>query len=355
MNLILKYIKNQRGVALLLSIGISGLLLAVVLQANKDAIYAVEATAVTKERHALTYNSMSGIIIAKAILIKDIKDTAKAHDAVCENWANSTYINQVLNALPSGEGKPTKLVITDELSRVQLNALLTPPNEINRAQEDLWDRIIRDYVEAAEYESEEINFTRHVIQCIEDWIDSNDDERLNGAEEDYYDSLDEPYKCKNNYFSDIYEMLKVKHIKKNLFYGLRIPDYVTVHGRDESNKKTTYKGLININTAPAPVLRVLIKEGYEDEIQDFIEFRRERNDNDDGCRHDLSKFNIYESEFGNLFEDKKILTTTSNIFRVVSTSQVGKTIKTITAILERKKDEKTKKWTCEIISWKDTS
>ena len=97
-----------------------------------------------------------------------------------------------------------------------------------------------------------------IVDSIFDWRDDNDLHRLNGAEEDYYRSLENPYSSKDGPFSTVEEMLLVKGITNEILYGSKdkeeeeddeeyyngVAQYVTTHGSN----------LININTASEPVL-----------------------------------------------------------------------------------------------------
>ena len=58
-----------------------------------------------------------------------------------------------------------------------------------------------------------------VVDSILDWRDPDDFYRVNGAENDYYQSLKEPYRCKNGNFDSIEELLLVRGITPALFYG----------------------------------------------------------------------------------------------------------------------------------------
>jgi len=353
------YMKNfwdNRGIALLMALGSIALMLAAVLQANIDAKFAIEATAVTKERHELTYDAMSGIIIAQAILIKDKQDNPKGYDASCENWGRQDKIGEILRCLPPGAGKPTKLVISDELGKIQVNALVdAKTGKVNPAQDHLWTRAIDDIISSPTYESDFdiINETRSIIDCIIDWIDHNDElHGINSVESDYYEGLETPYKARNNYFTNINEMLLVKGFSKQLFSAANVPRYVTVYGQSDDNNSVNYSGQINVNTADMGVLRLLIRDGYEDILMDVIEYRDERND-DGGCFNDLQDVGAYERQFGKVFYSD-IMTTQSHLFRVDSTATINKTTKTVTAILLRKQDPKTKRWICDLVSFQDT-
>jgi type II secretory pathway component PulK len=87
------------------------------------------------------------------------------------------------------------------------------------------------------------------VDAIEDWRDANDAHRANGAEsDDTYLKLPIPYRARNGNFQDAAELLQVKGVTPEMYYGTPekpgLGDIVTVRGT----------GRININTASRPVL-----------------------------------------------------------------------------------------------------
>jgi general secretion pathway protein K len=58
-----------------------------------------------------------------------------------------------------------------------------------------------------------------VVDSILDWRDADDFHRVNGAENDYYQSLKEPYDCKNGNLDSLEELLLVRGLSPDLFYG----------------------------------------------------------------------------------------------------------------------------------------
>ncbi|MFQ5717165.1 MAG: general secretion pathway protein GspK [Nitrospinales bacterium] len=66
----------------------------------------------------------------------------------------------------------------------------------------------------------EIGEERDVIaDSILDWIDSDDTHRLNGAENNHYNSLFPSYSAKNGFFDSVDELLKVRGVSQEIFYG----------------------------------------------------------------------------------------------------------------------------------------
>jgi type II secretory pathway component PulK len=102
-----------------------------------------------------------------------------------------------------------------------------------------------------------------IVDSILDWRDTDDLHRLNGAEEDYYRSLDRPYSCKDGNFDVLEELLLVKGMKPEIFYGSHIIQDNAERDQDEEDARysglrdyltVTGVGRVNMNTAPEPVL-----------------------------------------------------------------------------------------------------
>ena len=58
-----------------------------------------------------------------------------------------------------------------------------------------------------------------IADSILDWRDDNDDHRANGAEDDYYEGLERPYACKNAPFDAVDELLYVRGVTREAYYG----------------------------------------------------------------------------------------------------------------------------------------
>lgn len=110
-----------------------------------------------------------------------------------------------------------------------------------------------------------------IADSIIDWRDTNDLHMLNGAEEDYYRGLDVPYSCKDGRFDSIEELLLVKGMTEEIFYGTKvdedenedeekrytgIKDYLTVNGTSK----------VNVNTAPRIVIEAVMGIAAADNI-----------------------------------------------------------------------------------------
>jgi general secretion pathway protein K len=117
-----------------------------------------------------------------------------------------------------------------------------------------------------------------IASAVLDWRDRDDLENAaGGAEKSYYGGLNPPYVPKNGPFDDISELLKVRGISPQLYWGARAGSRVPAATRDRHSRQPislipedeTGAGLVdvftaisggrvNVNTAPLPVLRILL-------------------------------------------------------------------------------------------------
>jgi len=97
-----------------------------------------------------------------------------------------------------------------------------------------------------------------ITDSILDWRDADSITRLNGAEDDYYQTLNPPYKAKNGRLDTVEELLLVRGVTADYFYGYpqRAADGSVVYRYGLSRYLTVYstREQININCAPLPVL-----------------------------------------------------------------------------------------------------
>ena len=96
-----------------------------------------------------------------------------------------------------------------------------------------------------------------IVDSIMDWRDTNREHHLNGAEEDYYRRLERPYSCKDGPFETAAELLLVRGVTEELYYGVSDAEG-TVRGPLE-NWITVYPTVFNIATAPREVLDIVKK------------------------------------------------------------------------------------------------
>lgn len=108
-----------------------------------------------------------------------------------------------------------------------------------------------------------------IVDSALDWVDKNPFHRLSGAEDDYYQSLPNPYKAKNAPFDTVEELLLVKGVTPDILFGTKdrkgLIQFVTVYGGASR---------INVNVAPKEVIMAL--PGVTEDTADRIIDRRKQ-------------------------------------------------------------------------------
>lgn len=159
-----------------------------------------------------------------------------------------------------------EVMITDESGKLDINNL-----------NDASAIILKNLLVNSGVEDETANT---IVDSIQDWVDPDDLVRLNGAEDDYYKSLPNPYSAKNGSFDTLEELLLVKGVTPHILYGdgkkKGIMDFLTV------NPKPFQPGLklntpINLTAAPREILQALPGIGTDD-IAGILTLRENPND-----------------------------------------------------------------------------
>lgn len=352
---------NNRGIALLITLGVITVLITGALELNRRIRGAVVATAVIRDRLTLTNMAAAGVHAAMAMLIKDKKDSTI--DSIQEDWANPEKIAEVLQEIPFEKGRVT-FSIKDELGKIQVNSLVDFPKgrHFNVPQKIMWDRFTRLLL-AQDESFEDIEATG-IINSVKDWLDSGDDDAttgLNGAESEYYESLDPPYTPANGPFMHIEELMQVKDITPAFFQGIKempgIGNFMTVYGMTKAKRKIdkkdfTFEGKININTADLPVLIAMIPSENPEYAQAIYNYRNETEDGK--FINALSGTTWYKNVPdipGDLTIDPKLITTSSDFFEIKAAAILNDSEITLTVIVNREKNKKTGKWQCRVLSW----
>lgn len=139
-----------------------------------------------------------------------------------------------------------KYTIIDESGKLNLNAA-----SVNQ---------LRYIIENSGVETE---ISDIIVDSIIDWRDPNDLHMLNGAEEEYYRSLPVPYSCKDGLFDSVEELMLVRGVTEEIFFGsgavggekvyAGIKDHFTVWGTNEINlstsSSTVIESVFGFNTA----------------------------------------------------------------------------------------------------------
>lgn len=334
------------------------LLMTTVMELNRKVGSAVELTGIVQNRIALTHMASSAVQVGMALLVKDRNESENV-DSLQEEWADPTITSQAVQEIPFEEGALT-LTISDELSRIQVNALVNFPEgqTPNNPQFQMWLRFLR-FIRPMEGLNDDDTSPMAIVDSMKDWLDSGDDDAItgaSGAESDYYQDLETPYHCQNGPMRDISELLLVKGVRKLLDAignSELIWDYLTVYGMvEQDGQKYTFPGKININTASLPVIAAILPDGENPSLaKEIVDYRDEMSNGT--FVHDLSNPNWYRSApgLGDVTIEPELITVQSDCFRIAASAELHGVKQSILAVVQREKDKKTGKWRCRVLSW----
>ena len=356
---------NKNGMALLICLAIISVLAAAGLELGKRVRNSTDHAIVLQESFRAEEMALAGINLAMLLLEGDAN--ANETDSVQETWADPDILGSAIASLGYDTEKMT-LSIVDELGKIQVNALITefPGSTFNNDQKEFWERFLDLLISADK--SEDARNPVEIINCLKDWLDSNDDDLetgTSGEESAYYQDLDPPYTCTNGPFDLLDEIFLVKGVSKDLLthetveglpeVTLEFSEAFTVFGMDDTvseKGRYSFPGTININTANDMVLAALLPSGMEDQVQELVDYRVQKQEETGDFVNTLDK-GWYKTVIDLSEKEKKrfdrLVRYSSHIFKAECSATVGNTEKTIRAYITRKKDKETNRWTCRTI------
>jgi general secretion pathway protein K len=259
-------LRSDGGIALISVLWILVLLTAIVGEFAYAMRTEVIITRNFKEATQAYYIAHSGLIRSVVEMIRNTAITKNKELAAEENEGSPWRVNVPIPPEKFGKGEFT-VHIDNAGGLINLNTAS--------------EKLLRLMVNTLDISDDE---KAVIVDSIQDWRDSDDFHRLNGAENNYYQSLPEPYACKNGAFDSVEELLLIRGMSPELFYkNLKSVVIIT----PESKKKLTGKGRstkraaravsaqININAAPRKVLDAL-PHITSQQVQNLIDYRTYR-------------------------------------------------------------------------------
>ena len=187
--------------------------------------------------------------------------------AILEIYHRQTYREQTVvvqgNEVVRIDGRPYSGKIESDNYRFRL---LSESGKIDiNKMTDLTGIVLKNLLLSLSVSQENADI---IVDSILDWTDNDNLRRLNGAEDEYYLSLQVPYRAKNAPFDTLEELLLVKGVTPDILFGNKekrgLIYYLTIYGTSSK---------ININAAPKEVLAAL--PGLTDDVLRRIIDQRE--------------------------------------------------------------------------------
>jgi general secretion pathway protein K len=217
----------------------------------------------------LLWLGRSGVELARYVLSQEMQIPGEPYDSLNQIWAggpggpgetNSPLVGISLDNYQVGDGT-VAIKIVDLERKANINTASAA--ELQQA------------LTVMGVDADDISV---VADSIQDWIDSDDSPRVAGAESDYYQNLTPPYYAKNAPIDDLSELLLVKGVTPEMYWGSDATNHPLSTFQEKQKQlglgvspgeapdypfglvdifTPVSRGLININTADTNVLQMI--------------------------------------------------------------------------------------------------
>ena len=207
--------KRPPGIALIIvmiSVTVLGILAAAFAYSMKvETKLAQNANSETE----LIWLGRSGVELARYILAQQMAISCEPYDALNQMWAggsgswcasNSVLANLSMKDYPLGDGK-FSLTITDLERKYNING---NPND------PAFEQVLQQALRLVGVDAGDLSA---ISASILDWIDPDESTHISGTESDYYQGLTPPYFAKNKPMDDLSELLLVRGVTPEIFWG----------------------------------------------------------------------------------------------------------------------------------------
>lgn len=305
-----KHLPGDRGMALLLVVAVIAVLSVVVIGFNDRTRSFMMQANIYQDGTRLEAMAASGIEIGLAVLHDD--GSVDGHDSLLEPWARLDEVD-----ISSLFDQAAVLVeIIDLSGRFPINRLVSQSDGAPfPGSSELFRQTFLRLLNSPEFAVENEEQALVIADSLVDWLDSDDSPMPSGAENSYYLALDNPYPAGNGSLETIDELLQVQGISAEILYGngekKGLSEYINIHGN----------GRININTAPAVVLRSLAPGISDVDMENLEDFR-----SDERSAALLAEPGWYRGLTGwpsDVVIDPSLISTRSSYFRIRTAAQYG--------------------------------
>lgn len=225
---------DERGIALLLTLLVLTLLVALILEFDAEARREYRDAAAFRDNFKATVLARAAVQAARGTLQQDFlkdKKAGQSFDALTDLWA-LPITNYAI-----GDGLLTAQ-IEDERGKLNLNDLATGGDPI----------VKKAKVQRVKRLFELLQINPDLVDAIVDWVDQDETPEPAGAESLYYQTLRPSYRAANAPLQTLLELRLIKGMTPDII--AKLSNLVTVYPQEGQGK-------VNLNTAPSLVLQAL--------------------------------------------------------------------------------------------------
>ncbi len=307
---------NEKGVALLITLLIIFTLVGMTVGFSQESGVELNLAGFGRDEARAAAAAEAGVASALSVLNAD----NPGMDSLREDWGSFG------KDIPREHGNEIAVsgFIRDECGKMNVNALLTTDGSIEPSRRKRVERLFSL-----------LGLGQENLDPLLDWLDKDDDKRMEGAEDFHYQSLEKPYLCGNGPFISPGQIKLVKGLGKISLFGEEqekgLDDYLTIYS----------DGKININTAPKLVLQSLSEAIDKGVAENILEYRKENNFE---TIQDIRKVPGVTAQIFAAIKDT--ITTKSSAFTIQVEGHCNGAVRTVTAAVSRENE------TIRILYWR---
>ena len=296
---------DERGIALLLTLLVLTLLVALILEFDAEARREYRDAATFRDNFKATVLARASVQAARGVLQQDFlkdKQTGQLFDALTDLWAfpitNYAIGDGLLNAK-----------IEDERGKLNLNDLaVTGDPIIKKAKVGRVKRLF-----------ELVQINPDLVDAIVDWVDDNDVPEPSGAESLYYQTLRPSYRSANQPLQTLLELRLIKGMTPEIM--AKLSKLVTVYPPEGQSK-------VNLNTADPLVIQALDPGITQSVAADIIQSRPYK------TIQELDRVSSFE-DIGKVLRTQNLYDVQSNLFLARMTVKVNEVTRNAVVVLQR--------------------
>ena len=295
---------DERGIALLLTLLVLTILVALILEFDAEARREYRDAAAFRDNFKATVLARASVQAARGVLQQDLLKDKQANqffDAPTDVWA-LPITNYAI-----GDGR-LNAKIEDERGKLNLNDLAAAGDDVAKKKK----------VQQVKRLFELLQINPDLVDAIVDWVDKDENPEPSGAESVYYQSLRPSYKAANAPLETLLELRLIKGMTPDIIE--KLSKVVTVYPQEGQSR-------VNLNTADLLVIQALdprITQGMAAAIVQARPFKKDKADLDT-----VSSFQDIGKQIRDLYDIK------SDLFLARMTVVVNEVTKNATVVLRR--------------------
>ena len=288
--------QGQAGYALIITLFVTAMLVAVIVEFAYGVYIASERAAIFRDTQRAGLMAGNGVELA-----------AKALDEMTKRRPHMTMPEEGLEFTRVEDGMEVRIRVVDELSRLSTRVVYEKTGVENGPVSSQFSTLLLG-----------LGLDPHLKDTLSDWIDADGEPRIHGGEVlDYYSALPRPYAPGNGYVATVDELRMVKGFDAGAFNALS--PYLSPYN---------IAGLVNVNTATKKVIMALSPEITEELADALLKRRLEVPFKDSS---EIMKVPGFET-LG--FGLQGRITTESRVYRVFSEAVAGEAAREVEAVVE---------------------